>query len=113
MDGRAVETLNHWFAANALRAGLGRTLAIVPLAVIAGLVVLSWIIDPSNSPDRRACGGRKRRSSPQLAGSRSRREPRSAWERCQHGSWLPALTPGKFATNLSVPCSGLRLDDCP
>src|SRR5438309_2288342 len=54
MDARAVETLNHWFAANALRADLGRTLAIVPLALIAGLVVLSWVTDPSNSPDRRA-----------------------------------------------------------
>ncbi len=54
MDVRLVEALNRWFTENALRADLGRTLAIVPLLLIGALVVAAWVTTPSNTPDRRA-----------------------------------------------------------
>ena len=54
MDSRAAEALNHWFAVNAVRADLGRTIALAPLVLIAGLVVAAWMRPPSNEPDRRA-----------------------------------------------------------
>src|SRR5712691_839836 len=54
MDVRLVERLNHWFAANAFRADLGRTLAIVPLLLIGVLVIVAWVTGPSATPDRRA-----------------------------------------------------------
>src|SRR5712691_4326275 len=54
MDARTVEALNRWFAANALRADIGRIFAIAPLAAIALVVVISWMTAPSNAPDRRA-----------------------------------------------------------
>ncbi len=50
MDTNLVETLNRWFTANAFRADLCRTLAIVPLLLIGVLVVLAWSTPRSNSP---------------------------------------------------------------
>jgi undecaprenyl-diphosphatase len=54
MDTRLVEALNRWFTANAFRADLSRTLAIVPLLVIGLLVVFAWSRQPSNAPVERA-----------------------------------------------------------
>ena len=50
MDTTLVETLNRWFTANAFRADLCRTLAIVPLLLVGVLVVLAWSTPRSNSP---------------------------------------------------------------
>ncbi len=50
MDAHLVETLNRWFAADALRADICRALAIVPLALIGVLVVVAWSRPRSNSP---------------------------------------------------------------
>jgi membrane-associated phospholipid phosphatase len=54
MDPHLVETLNRWFTANAFRADLCRALAIVPLVVIGGLVVIAWSTPLSNSPKGRS-----------------------------------------------------------
>jgi undecaprenyl-diphosphatase len=54
MDSTIVESLNRWFAATPFRADLDRALALAPLFVIAGLVVLSWLADWGRAPERRA-----------------------------------------------------------
>ncbi|MGZ5213396.1 MAG: phosphatase PAP2 family protein [Actinomycetota bacterium] len=54
MDAHLVETLNGWFAENAVRTDLGRALAVVPLVLIGGLVILAWIKPPSKAPNGRA-----------------------------------------------------------
>ncbi len=54
MDPHFVETLNSWFSTNAIRADLARALAIVPLVVIGGLVIIAWSTPRSNSPKGRA-----------------------------------------------------------
>ena len=50
MESSLVETLNRWFAANAVRTDLSRAMAIVPLVLIGALVVLAWSTPRSNSP---------------------------------------------------------------
>ncbi len=54
MDAHLVESLNRWFATNALRADLSRALAIMPLVLIGVLVVVAWSTPRSNSPKGRA-----------------------------------------------------------
>jgi undecaprenyl-diphosphatase len=54
MDTNTVETLNHWFSANAARADLARVLAIVPLLAIGVFLVVAWSTPRSNSPKGRA-----------------------------------------------------------
>lgn len=54
MDGSIVESLNRWFSATESRAQLDRTLAIVPLLLIVGLVVAAWLMDWGSTPQRRA-----------------------------------------------------------
>jgi membrane-associated phospholipid phosphatase len=54
VDAHLVETLNRWFATNALRADLCRALSIVPLVLIGVLVVVAWSTPRSNSPKGRA-----------------------------------------------------------
>jgi undecaprenyl-diphosphatase len=54
MDVRVVETLNRWFAETTFRTDLGRALAVVPLVLIGGLVVLAWSKPPSRFPKGRA-----------------------------------------------------------
>lgn len=54
MDARLVESLNRWFAADALRTDLARALGVVPLGIIGLLVVVAWSRPPSNSPIARA-----------------------------------------------------------
>jgi undecaprenyl-diphosphatase len=54
MDAHVVQTLNRWFASDAVRADLCRALAIVPLVAIGILVVLAWSTLRSNSPKGRS-----------------------------------------------------------
>jgi len=54
MDTHLVETLNRWFATNALRTDLSRALAIAPLLLIGVLIVFAWSRPRSNSPLSRA-----------------------------------------------------------
>jgi membrane-associated phospholipid phosphatase len=54
MDTSLVETLNHWFAADAVRADLCRAIAFAPLLLIGSLVVVAWSTPRSNSPTGRA-----------------------------------------------------------
>ncbi|MEO8293582.1 MAG: phosphatase PAP2 family protein [Actinomycetota bacterium] len=54
MDDRIVEGLNRWFSATASRAELDRVLAIAPLFLIVGLLVVAWLMDWGAAPHRRA-----------------------------------------------------------
>lgn len=54
MDRSLVESLNRWFSATGFRADLDRFLALAPLVVIAGLIVLAWVADWGREPERRA-----------------------------------------------------------
>lgn len=54
MDTQLVEALNRWFAGSPFRTDLDRALAVVPLLLIGGLLVLAWARPPSNSPKGRA-----------------------------------------------------------
>ncbi len=54
MDPSIVQSLNRWFSANGFRVDLDRLLALTPLLVIVGVVVLAWLADWGRAPDRRA-----------------------------------------------------------
>jgi undecaprenyl-diphosphatase len=54
MDQSLVRTLSRWFSASGFRIDLARALALVPLLLIVGLVVLAWLADWGREPRRRA-----------------------------------------------------------
>ena len=54
MDPSIVQSLNRWFSATGFRVDLDRLLALAPLFVIVGVIVLAWLADWGRAPDRRA-----------------------------------------------------------
>ena len=54
IDGSAVRSLNHWFAASSTRTDLAKALAVWPLVAIGVLAVVAWLFDWGSGPERRA-----------------------------------------------------------
>jgi len=60
MDPSIVQSLNRWFSATGFRVDLDRLLALAPLFVIVGVIVLAWLAGRRRGRARGDSGSRRR-----------------------------------------------------